>query len=117
MEVETGDTVKSKKAAKRNAKSRQSFWTKELQQAQKRVKKFHKRGGSIVDRYIGDGNNDDILKTSRLNLFYSNTKTLQSMLYGNLPKVDVSRRYADSKDDAARVAAEIFERMLNLDVQ
>ena len=95
----------------------QSFWDKELVAANKRVKKFHSKGGAIVDRYIGKGRTDDILKTSRLNLFHSNVKTLQSMLYGNLPKVDVSRRYADGTDDAARVAAEIFERLLNLDVQ
>ena len=117
MDTYTGDAVASKNKATKNAKDRQSFWAKELTAAQKRVKKSHKRGGSIVDRYIGAGDSNDILKTSRLNLFHSNTKTLQSMLYGNLPKVDVSRRYADSKDDAARVAAEIFERMLNLDVQ
>ena len=117
MENDTGAAVASKKKATKNAKARQAFWGKELTAAQKRVKKFHKRGGSIVDRYIGAGDSNDVLKTSRLNLFHSNTKTLQSMLYGNLPKVDVSRRYADSKDDAARVAAEIFERMLNLDVQ
>ena len=90
----------------------QSFWDKELVAANKRVKKFHSKGGAIVDRYIGKGRTDDILKTSRLNLFHSNIKTLQSMLYGNLPKVDVSRRYADGTDDAARVAAEIFERLL-----
>ena len=117
MEVDTQTSVNSMKDAKKNAKARQSYWGKELDQAQKRVKKFHKRGGKIVDRYIGAGDNEDILKQSRLNLFHSNTKTLQSMLYGNLPKVDVSRRYADSKDDGARVAAEIFERLLNLDVQ
>lgn len=117
MEGYTGDTVKSKKAEKKNLKSRQGYWNKEILAAQKRVKKFHKAGGKIVDRYVGKGVGDDIMKQARLNLFHSNTKTLQSQLYGNLPKVDVSRRYADSNDDAARVAAEIFERMLNLDVQ
>lgn len=117
MDNDTGAAVLSKKEATKDAKDRQKFWAKELVAANKRVKKFHKRGGKIVDRYIGSGDKDELLKQSRLNLFHSNTKTLQSMLYGNLPKVDVSRRYADSKDDAARVAAEIFERMLNLDVQ
>ena len=38
------------------------------------------------------------------------------MLYGNLPTVDVSRRYADSSDDVGRVAAEMMERLLNLDI-
>ena len=38
------------------------------------------------------------------------------MLYGNLPKVDVSRRYQDSDDDVGRVAAETMERLLNCDI-
>jgi len=38
------------------------------------------------------------------------------MLYGNLPTVDVSRRYADSSDDVGRVAAETMERLLNCDI-
>ena len=113
----SSSSVKSKKEALKTARSRQQFWKKEIEGANKRVKKFHRHGSDIVKRYTGAGKNDDNFKTSRLNLFYSNTKTLMSMLYGNLPKVDVSRRYADSADEAARVAAEIFERMLNLDVQ
>ncbi len=36
-----------------------------------------------------------------------------AMLYGQLPKVDVSREYADADDDTARVASLILHRMLN----
>jgi len=39
------------------------------------------------------------------------------MLYGSVPKIDVSRRYADANDDKSRVAAEIMQRLLNEDVQ
>tara|TARA_R110002126_G_scaffold77226_5_gene192620 strand:- start:4154 stop:6148 length:1995 start_codon:yes stop_codon:yes gene_type:complete len=38
------------------------------------------------------------------------------MLYGSTPRIDVSRRYAQPKDDVGRVAAEMMERLLNLDV-
>jgi hypothetical protein len=38
------------------------------------------------------------------------------MLYGNIPTVDVSRRYADSNDDVGRVASETMERLLNCDI-
>jgi hypothetical protein len=38
------------------------------------------------------------------------------MLYGNTPKIDVSRRYAQPNDDTGRVAATIMERLLNIDV-
>jgi hypothetical protein len=48
-----------------------------------------------------------------LNLFTANTQTLESLLFGKTPQVDVERKYADSADDIARVAAEILERLLN----
>ena len=117
MQEDISDSVQSKKKALKDKKGKQSFWQKELDAAQKRVKKFHTVGDKVVKRYTGVSDDSDMFKTSRLNLFHSNTKTLMSMLYGNLPKVDVSRRYADSNDDGARVAAEIMERLLNLDVQ
>ena len=72
---------------------------------------INRHGSDIVKRYTGTGKNDDNFKTSRLNLFYSNTKTLMSMLYGNLPKVDVSRRYADSADEAASANSHTHRRL------
>ena len=38
------------------------------------------------------------------------------MLFGNTPRVEVQRRYEDAADDAARVAAEMLERLLNADI-
>ena len=35
-----------------------------------------------------------------------------AMLYGNTPKIDVTREYNDPDDDVARVSAMLFERML-----
>jgi hypothetical protein len=57
-----------------------------------------------------------VLAPERINLFHSNVTTLMSMLYGNVPQVDVSRRYADADDDVGRVAAEMMERLLNNDI-
>ena len=96
------------------------YWQTELSASQKMVKKWHKSGDQIVGRYLGEpkrnsqGVADNSL--SQLNLFHSNIATLESMLYGNTPKIDVSRRYADANDDTARVAAETMERLLNLDM-
>ena len=39
------------------------------------------------------------------------------MLYGNTPKVEVSRSFADADDDIARVAGMMLTRMLNQDIQ
>lgn len=97
------------------------MWSDELKASQSMLKQWHKEADKIVGKYTGHHskdiaaggvNNNDF----KLNLFHSNVTTLESMLYGNTPKIDVSRRYADPNDDTARVAAEMLERMLNLDV-
>jgi hypothetical protein len=92
------------------------YWSTEVAAAEKRVEKWHKTSDKIVNRFRADESNKNVT-TARLNLFYSNVETLQSMLYGSVPKIDVSRRYADASDDVSRVAAEVMQRMLNEDIQ
>ena len=102
-----------------------SYWEEEITSANKRLNPWRKQGKKIVQKFKGGSRKDtDYSEMSRpelggfrLNLFHSNVVTLQSMLYGNLPKVDVSRRYSDPNDDVGRVAGLILERMLNNDVQ
>jgi len=97
----------------------QNIWAAEMQAATKRLKPWRKKAEKINKRFLAErtGNSTESLGgDTRLNLFYSNVSTLQSMLYGSVPKIDVSRRYADSSDDTARVAAETMERLLNADV-
>jgi hypothetical protein len=100
------------------------YWNEEITGAMARLRQWHKQGDRVVRRYIDQrgtaGGGPDALDENtgaRLNLFHSNVVTLQSMLYGNVPTVDVSRRYADPDDDVSRVAAEIMERLLNNDIQ
>ena len=100
------------------------YWSQELLSSEKMLKKWRKTGDRVVERYLGKRalgsehgvsvQGDDVFK---LNLFFSNVTTLASMLYGNTPKIDVSRRYAQADDDTGRVAAEIMERLLNLDME
>ena len=99
-------------------------WAAEMAAANKRVSRWHKQGHRIQARYQDkrgdtgqDGLNDQNKNAFRVNLFNSNTKTLRDMLYGNPPKTDVSRRYADAEDDQARVAGTILQRMLNTTVE
>src|SRR6185312_12747428 len=40
-----------------------------------------------------------------------------ALLFGRTPEVGVERRFADSADDVARVAAEMLERILNTDIE
>ena len=91
-------------------------WDAELTAARKASTKYHNRANKVVNRFVdrrGAGEEDWF----KLNIFHSNIETVQAMLYGNLPKVDVSRCFADADDDVARVAGVIIERMLNYDIQ
>ena len=99
------------------------FWTKEKEASDKRLRKWTKQGNSIVRRFLderGSGASDFSasggMQPSGLNLFHTNVSTLQSMLYGSTPKIDVSREHQDPDDDVARVASLLFQRMLEADV-
>jgi len=97
-----------------------AFWVDEIKASQKMLETFTKQADRTVKRYLGKDSRTLSGAASsefKLNLFHSNVQTIGSMLYGNLPKVDVSRRYADSSDDVGRVAAVTMERLLNLDIQ
>lgn len=102
----------------------QKFWDRELDGAERRLKDYHRRGTAIVKRYLDEragsnaeslaGDDDD---TCRLNLFYKNTRTLLAMLYGSTPRTDVKREHADPDDDIARVAAYMYQRLLQAEIE
>jgi hypothetical protein len=89
-------------------------WQKEIAAAGKRLRDFQSKGNKVVDRYL-DERRSDGGPQSRLNLFYTNVSTLQSMLFGSTPRVDVSRAHQDPDDDVARVASNLFQRLLEAD--
>lgn len=91
-------------------------WQKELAAAQGRLKSFQQKGNKVIARYLDERENQN-LDTSRLNLFYTNVSTLQSMLYGSTPRIEVSRAHQDPNDDVARVGANLFQRILEADVE
>ncbi|MGI9568458.1 MAG: hypothetical protein ACR2PH_01660, partial [Desulfobulbia bacterium] len=128
MESNTNDggAIASLDDYKEDAKGQYAYWCDELEQSEKRRKKWHKQADRVVARYLDDRREVNTGVTAadlgsdsfqRLNLFHSNIQTLLSMMYGNLPKVDVSRRYADADDDVSRVASEMLERLLNNDIE
>jgi len=94
----------------------QQRWSMEFAAARKETKKWHKQGERIVKRYLDerDGRSES---DTRWNLFASNVETLEALLYGKTPSVDVTRRFADSQDDNARVASLMLERLLNGDLE
>ncbi len=100
------------------------YWHKELTAEGKRNRQWRRLAEDICKRYVDERQNQGASPNYaagtaefRLNLFYSNTFTLESFLYGRLPRVDMSRRFADPNDDAARVAANILERMMNTSIE
>ena len=93
-----------------------SRWKSELEYSNKKLGEYRKKGVEVVKTFLDQRIEIDAPKT-RLNLFNSNIVTIKSMMYGDIPKVDVARRYFDPDDDLARVGSEILSRILNLDLQ
>ena len=118
-EYTKGDDVEGAESSKSPAEW-QKYWGKEINAANKRLRQFKRRGDAIVDRYLDEGSSrssrGDGYDNYTLNLFHSNISTLQSMLYGSVPKVDVAREHHDPDDDIARVAGLMFQRILQADV-
>lgn len=93
-----------------------SRWQTELAAAKEYVKKWHTIGRK-VQAVFRDEREAEQEGATRWNLFTSNVLTQQALLYGNTPTVTVTRKFADSADDVARVAGTILERALNADVE
>jgi hypothetical protein len=117
-------SIQSRKDYKDTPVGQYKYWCEELKASEKNLRHFRDMGGRIVTRYKGGSKGsrdarapDERGGTFNLNLFHANTKTLESMLYGRTPSVDVSRRHADPNDDVGRVAANIIDRVLNNDIQ
>jgi hypothetical protein len=101
-------------------KSDQKKWEKEILAAQKRLRTFTRQGNRAIDHYLDNRTyaaDDRLDGGSNLNLFHANINTLQSMLYGSTPKITVSREHHDPDDDVARVAAVIYQRILQTEVE
>ncbi len=101
------------------------YWQVEMDAAEKRLRKFFKQGNTVNDIFLDErrGQNDSQAfegfrgdTPTKLNLFYTNISTLQSMLYGSTPQIDVAREHHDPDDDIARVAAVMLQRILQADV-
>lgn len=97
-------------------------WAMEFEAAKRESKDFHDQGRKVVDRFLdskgsGSRTKGGRAKERRLNLFTSNIQTLQAIVYGKTPQVDVSRKFSDYQDNVARVAGEALERIANSDIQ
>ena len=95
----------------------QKKWQREIQAALKRCEKFYEQGVKTNKRYRDESTEGLHVEKYRLNLFNNHITTLESMLYGNTPKVTVKRKHDDHQDDQARVAGLILKRHLDQDIR
>ena len=92
-------------------------WLIELKAAEDNQKKWVGQADKADKRYRGEMDASSGAGPSRLNLYHATINTVLAVLYGQVPKVDVSRRFDDANDDVARVSAEAFQRHLNTDIE
>jgi hypothetical protein len=132
MATNESGTIQTRKDFKDTPSDQYKYWNIEMQSAGKRITKWQTQGDLIQRRYLDDRAGGGLgaipgaqasaesggaaAARFRLNLFHSNTKTIINMLYGKLPRIDVSRTDHTGNDDVARVAAEMMERLLRLDL-
>lgn len=90
----------------------QRRWDLEIGAAEDNLQSYWKDADGCLDRFLGrkPGSGDG---QYHLNLYHQNISTEQSVLFGQVPKTDVSREFGDADDDEGRVAGEMLERVLN----
>ena len=93
------------------------LWNVEMSASDEDQKRWQERGDKVINRFVDDRQDTRGKGDTRINLFTANVQTLRALLYGKTPNVDVKRRFSDPGDDDARLAGEILQRMLNMDIE
>jgi hypothetical protein len=99
------------------------WWMKEIQECEKYLDdKWRLAADRVVNRYLDDRTQDDTgtliadqdsSHVRKYNIFWANVQIMKSALYATPPKPAIKRQHDDAKDDVARVAAFILERIIN----
>ena len=97
--TETGVIDSSKDFAPESPAKLQRKWQLEINSALKARKKWMTVAEKAAKRYLGDrAENETADLKTRVNLLHSNINIVRSILYVQIPKVDVSKRYHDPND-------------------
>jgi hypothetical protein len=90
------------------------WWCAEIATTEKELdRKWRDTSDRVVRRYLDDRSDDpNADAVSKYNIFWANVQILKSALYATPPSPTVTRQYGDAKDDVARTAALILERIL-----
>lgn len=94
------------------------WWCTQLNEVEKELDtRWRDSADRIVRRYLDDRQDDGLeAHQNKYNIFWANVQIIKSALYATPPKPAVTRAYGDAKDDVARVAALILERILTFDL-
>lgn len=96
-----------------------AHWAEEFESARNALKQWHEDTRKI-DEIIRDEDLQPQARAnkSRWNVYAAGVDRKRALLFsGQTPRVDLARRFGDSGDDVARVAAEAAERLLNTDIE
>ncbi len=95
------------------------YWEKEVQASKKWMQRFHTRSRTVEREYLAqsEGSDDSTNDSARFNVFWANVQVLLSAVYAKLPAPEVDRTHLDQKDDVARVAALILERIFKFELK
>lgn len=95
------------------------YWQNQIDASLKRERKWRKRADEVVCRYLDErGTQDGALKDDdsarRINILWSNTEVLKSILFSQLGSPDVRRTFPQpgKANKVARVSALVLERSL-----
>lgn len=101
-----------------NQEYSQLWWVALLHETEKELKeKWWDAADKIVNRYLDRrGDNSSDTEERKYNMFWANVQIMKSALYATPPKPTVSRQNGDSKDDVARTAALMLQRILDIGV-
>ena len=90
------------------------YWQREIAAAKKWMTKWHTLAKTVEKKYLLQSQDAATMSAhGEFPLFWSNVQTALSAMYGQIPKVSVDRANLDPKDDVARVASLMLERIFN----
>lgn len=85
-------------------------YKREITLYEKEAQKWEKKGDKIIKLYKDDRGESD--KAVRYNILYSNTETLKSAVFNQVPQPWVERRFKDD-DVLGRVTSDVLERCVS----
>ena len=90
------------------------YWHNQIDASLKREDKWRKRGAEVVCRYLDERSRDDVDVERRINILWSNTEVLKSVLFEELGSPDVRRTFPQpgKLNKIARTSALVLERSL-----